>query len=84
MAPLVAAFICSATGVQIFSQVGRDCSTHCWGVHASVRWTPDGNRVVSSSHSSARRTDSWTAVREESVITGVRPSACRATVRASW
>ena len=84
MAPLVAEFICSATGVQIFSQVGRECSTHCWGVHTSVRCTPEGNWVVSSSHSSARRTDSCAAVREASVITGVRPRDWRATVRASW
>ena len=78
----MAEFICSAIGVQSFSHVGSERSTHSCGVHASVRCTAEGNWVVSSSQSSASRTDSSVARRAPSETTGVRPRACSATVRA--
>ena len=54
--------ICSATGSHSRFQVSRVLSTQSLGVHATDLVVPAGRGVTPSSHVSARRTASATAV----------------------
>ncbi len=65
----------SATGSTSSRQAGRVASTHSARLQATAVPAPEGRAVASSSHRSARRTASWTAVRSAGpTLASLRPS----------
>ena len=65
----------SATGSTSSRQAGRVASTHSARLHATAVPAPEGRAVASSSHRSARRTASCTALRSAGpTLASLRPS----------